>query len=126
MYSLYFLEIAKYFRKVRQREKVLRFAQDDKGICGAVNAALLIGASRSDARGAFAAGGVSERRRGGACRRGSGAPERDQASGRAHRRAARRCAAGADPAAVRSDGGEPCRTRTYNLEIKSLLLYQLS
>jgi len=22
--------------------------------------------------------------------------------------------------------GEPCRTRTYNLEIKSLLLYQLS
>src|SRR5262249_51924230 len=25
-----------------------------------------------------------------------------------------------------SDGGEPCRTRTYNLEIKSLLLYQLS
>ena len=23
-------------------------------------------------------------------------------------------------------GGEPCRTRTYNLEIKSLLLYQLS
>ena len=24
------------------------------------------------------------------------------------------------------ESGEPCRTRTYNLEIKSLLLYQLS
>ena len=26
----------------------------------------------------------------------------------------------------RFEVGEPCRTRTYNLEIKSLLLYQLS
>jgi hypothetical protein len=25
-----------------------------------------------------------------------------------------------------ASSGEPCRTRTYNLEIKSLLLYQLS
>ena len=31
---------------------------------------------------------------------------------------------GEQAGAVKS--GEPCRTRTYNLEIKSLLLYQLS
>ena len=28
--------------------------------------------------------------------------------------------------ATLAESGEPCRTRTYNLEIKSLLLYQLS
>ena len=52
--------------------------------------------------------------RGGGARRGSVAPERDRAAGAdPAERAERRC-------------GEPCRTRTYNLEIKSLLLYQLS
>ena len=47
----------------------------------------------------------------------------------ASRRAARRCARRAQtPSEAEGDGvsGEPCRTRTYNLEIKSLLLYQLS
>ena len=29
-------------------------------------------------------------------------------------------------ASLLGKSGEPCRTRTYNLEIKSLLLYQLS